>query len=155
MNLIALSLIGLTVVSAPPKKGGKPKAAPVEAPDAGPPEPPPKREIPAGYPNIDALPFTPASIQSVVAHHLPQVQTCYEQSLATKEKAVGGSLMTSFVIMPNGNVKKAAVVKKGTTVKDPKLNECVVGVLNAMMFPVPPDGADHPIEYPINLKAIE
>ena len=46
------------------------------------------------------------------------------------------------------------MVKKGTTLKDPELHDCVVTVLSSMIFPKPPDGKDHPIEYPFNLKAV-
>ena len=106
-------------------------------------------------PDIEKLPFTPLSIQTVVTFYAPQIQSCYEETLAVKDKAVEGKLMTSFMITPEGLVKKPQVVKKGTTVKDPRLHDCVISVLGTMAFPKPPDGKDHPIEYPFNLKAIE
>jgi hypothetical protein len=52
-------------------------------------------------------------------------------------------------------VKDAKVLKKGTTLKDKGLHDCVVSVLMSMSFPKPPDGKDQPIEYPFNLKAVE
>ncbi len=106
-------------------------------------------------PDIEKLPFTPLSIQTVVAFYAPQIQGCYEETLAVKNKAVEGKLMTAFLITPDGLVSKPQVMKKGTTLKDPKLHECVVSVLGTMAFPKPPDGKKHPIEYPFNLKAIE
>ena len=120
--------------------------------DGGAPTPPPR---PEGYPDIDKLPFTPLSIQNVVTFFAPKIQGCYEETLAGKQKAVEGKLLTSFTITPAGLVKKPLVVKKGTTLKDPKLHECVVAVIGTMQFPKPPDGKDHPIEYPFNLKAVE
>jgi hypothetical protein len=106
-------------------------------------------------PDLEKLPFTPLSIQTVVTFYAPQIQGCYEETLAVKDKAVEGKLLTSFMITPEGLVKKPQVIKKGTTIKDPRLNDCVVAVLGTMAFPKPPDGKDHPIEYPFNLKAIE
>jgi hypothetical protein len=106
-------------------------------------------------PNVDKLPFTPDSIKIVVAFFQPQIQSCYEETLAVKDKAVEGKLMTAFVITPEGTVKKPSVVKKGTTLKDSRLHDCVTAVLSAMSFPKPPDAKDHPIEYPFNLKAIQ
>ncbi len=106
-------------------------------------------------PDLEKLPFTPLSIQTVVTFYAPQIQGCYEEILAAKTKTVEGKLMTSFIITPEGLVKKPRVVKKGTTLKAPKLHECVVAVLGTMAFPKPPDGKDHPIEYPFNLKAIQ
>jgi hypothetical protein len=105
--------------------------------------------------DVSRLPFTPDSIQQVIAHHKGQIQDCYEDTMAAKSKKVEGKLMTSFTITADGFVKSAKVLKKGTTLKDKGLHDCVVAVLTAMNFPKPPDGKDHPIEYPFNLKAIE
>jgi len=52
-------------------------------------------------------------------------------------------------------VRNAKVVKQGTTLKNERLNECVVSVLSGMNFPSTPDGREYPIEYPFNLKAIK
>ncbi|MGQ0505242.1 MAG: AgmX/PglI C-terminal domain-containing protein, partial [Myxococcaceae bacterium] len=78
---------------------------------------------------------------------------CYNETLAGRRNVVEGKLMTSFVITAEGLVKKPKVEKKGTSVKDGKLNECVVAVLAAMQFPKPPDSREHPVAYPFNLKA--
>ncbi|MFP2958093.1 AgmX/PglI C-terminal domain-containing protein [Myxococcus sp. 1LA] len=83
------------------------------------------------------------------------MQECYEDHMAEKDTTVQGRLMTTFTIDANGLVKNARVVKKASTLKDPNLHDCVQAVLSSMTFPKPPDGADHPIEYPFNLKAIE
>ncbi len=108
---------------------------------------------PAG-PDVSKMPFTPESIKKVMAFYQPQIQGCYEETLAAKKKAVEGSLMTSFVITGEGVVKNAKVLKKGSSLKDGQLHGCVVAVLSSISFPKPPDGADHPIEFPFNLKAI-
>jgi hypothetical protein len=52
-------------------------------------------------------------------------------------------------------VKGAKILKKGTTLNDPKLNECVVAVLLTMEFPKPPKNQDQPIDFPFKLKAIK
>ncbi len=46
------------------------------------------------------------------------------------------------------------MVKKGTTLKDPSCTAAWSTVLSTMIFPKPPDGKDHPVEYPFNLKAV-
>ena len=111
----------------------------------------------AAEPELDVsrLPFTPDSVQQVILHHKARIQECYEDTMSTKSKKVEGKLMTSFVITDQGLVKDAKVLKKGTTLKDKDLHDCVVAVLTSMSFPKPPDRKDHPIEYPFNLKAIE
>jgi hypothetical protein len=105
--------------------------------------------------DVSRMPFTPDSIQQVIQHHKKQIQGCYEDHLAAKNKKVEGKLMTSFTITPDGLVKNAKVVKKGTTLKDAGLHDCVVAVLTSLTFPKPPDERDHPIDYPFNLKAVE
>jgi hypothetical protein len=162
MTLIAIA-VALTVAAAPPPAKTKPasndtmkgllKDAVVTTPAANPDGGTEAAARPG--PDVDKMPFTPLSIQNVVAFYAPQIQGCYEETLAAKDKAVEGKLMTSFIIMPDGMVKKPQVLKKGTTLKDPRLHDCVLAVLGTMAFPKPTDNKDHPIEYPFNLKAIQ
>ncbi|GMT99238.1 hypothetical protein KH5H1_33570 [Corallococcus caeni] len=105
--------------------------------------------------DVSRLPFTPDSIRQVMAHHMPRIQECYEDHMVEKDKKVEGLLRTTFTITAEGTVRSAKIDKHGSTLKDAGLNDCVVAVLSSMDFPKPPDGRDHPIEYPFNLKAIE
>jgi hypothetical protein len=105
-------------------------------------------------PDVTKLPFNQDSIRKVVQAHQPGIQECYEQILAGKADVVEGKLRTSWTITAEGLVKSARVIPKGSSIHDEKLNDCVVSVLTAMNFPKPPDGREHPIEYPFNLKAI-
>ncbi len=116
---------------------------------------PAKKPAKSEAPDVARLPFTPDSIRQVVLYNQPRIQECYEDHMAEKDRKVEGRLLTAFTIDANGLVKGAKVVKKSSTLKDPALHDCVVAVLTSMTFPKPPDGADHPIEYPFNLKAIE
>ncbi len=102
----------------------------------------------------EKLPFTPDTIREVVRAKQPEIERCWEQTLAGQEKPVEGKLQTHFVITPAGTVRQAKVVKKGTTLKNDALHRCVETVLSTMVFPTPPDGKDHPVEYPFNLKAV-
>jgi hypothetical protein len=110
---------------------------------------PPERE----GPDVERLPFSQATVKQVIDFTLPKIQACYNEMLAEQTKAKEGMLKTSWEITAEGLVSKAKVERKGTTLKDPRLHECVVTVLSAMTFPKPPDGKNHPIEYPFNLKA--
>lgn len=103
---------------------------------------------------LDVMPFTGETVKKVVAHNREKIQACYEEMLAGKDKPVEGRVMTSFVVTPEGLVKKARVLSKGTTLKDPKLHACVVDALGTFTFPKPSDRRDHPVEYPFNLKAV-
>ncbi len=102
----------------------------------------------------EKLPFTPDTIREVVRAKQPEIEHCWEQTLAGTEKPVDGKLQTHFVISPEGTVRQPKVMKKGTTLKNEALHRCVETVLSTMVFPRPPDGKDHPVEYPFNLKAV-
>jgi hypothetical protein len=109
----------------------------------------------ATRPDVSKMPFTPDSIKTIVKNYQPEIQGCYEETLAGTTKAVEGTLKTSFVISPEGFVTAAKIDRKGSSLKDAKLHQCVVAVLSSMSFPKPPDGLDHPIEFPFNLKAMQ
>jgi len=104
-------------------------------------------------PDVENMTFSQGSVKQVIDYHLPKIQACYNEMLAGMDKAKEGMLKTSWQITAEGLVSKAKVERKGTTLKDPRLHECVVTVLSAMTFPKPADGKVHPIEYPFNLKA--
>jgi hypothetical protein len=94
-------------------------------------------------------------VKKVMEGAQPRIQQCYGEVLAKMRRPVPGKVRTSFVVTPDGYVKDAKLVKKGTTVKDARFNECVVAVLSTLTFPKPKDGKDHPQEFPFNLKAIK
>jgi hypothetical protein len=148
---IAPLFLALLLVAA--TDGGAPLVAPVTP---GPGSRPAAEPNPAAKPpDVSQLPFTPDSISQVVRAHQPEFQECYETMLAARKEKLQGRLMTHFIITGAGTVKKAQVVKTGTTLKDKDLNICVVGVLGKLTFPKPPDAKDHPVEYPLNLTAVE
>ncbi len=103
--------------------------------------------------DVSKMRFGPDSVKQIVLSYLPQIQSCHEETMAGTKKVVEGKLNTHFVISPDGIVKGARIEKKGTTLKDPRLHDCVVAVLSTMTFPKPSDGKDQPIDFPFNLKA--
>ena len=126
------------------------------APDAGIISLPPGvgTATPARGTGPEKLPFTPDTLRETVKAKQPEIERCWEQTLAGTDKPVDGKIQTHFIITPEGTVRQPKVVKKGTTLKDPALHRCVETVLSTMVFPKPPDGKDHPVEYPFNLKAV-
>jgi len=129
-------------------------AASPAAPDAGTAPTAVVPATPAKGSDPSKLPFTPDTLRDVVRAKQPEIERCWEQTLASTDKPMEGKLQTHFVITPDGTVKQPKVVKKGTTLKNEALNRCVETVLSTMVFPKPPDGKDHPVEYPFNLKAV-
>ena len=129
-------------------------------------DPPPKNDTmknllkdvatdkPSDGPDVSKMPFTQDSIKQVVLAYQPKIQGCYEDHISNKKKAPEGTLKTAWTITADGLVSGAKINKKGSTLKDPALHDCVVAVLSTMAFPKPPDSKDHPIEFPFNLKAV-
>jgi hypothetical protein len=116
---------------------------------------PPVVSVPRTTPAPESMPFNQDTIRTLVRTKQPEIERCWEQYLAGQDvKAVEGKIQTKFVITPVGSVRNATVVKKGTTVKSTELHRCVTTVLSTLTFPKPPDGKDHPVEYPFNLKAV-
>jgi hypothetical protein len=116
---------------------------------------PPVVSVPRTTPAPETMPFNQDTIRTLVRTKQPEIERCWEQYLAGQDvKAADGKIQTKFVITPVGSVRNATVVKKGTTVKSPELHRCVTTVLSTLTFPKPPDGKDHPVEYPFNLKAV-
>ncbi|ATB33719.1 AgmX/PglI C-terminal domain-containing protein [Melittangium boletus] len=107
-------------------------------------------------PDVTRMPFTPDSIREVMRYYSRDIQECYEEVLAGKgSKVEEGRILTTFTISPDGFVRDAKVAQAGTTLKNERLNQCVVNVLISINFPPPPDKRAYPIEYPFNLKAIK
>jgi hypothetical protein len=102
--------------------------------------------------DVANLPFTPDTVREIVQAGQPRIQACYEEHLALNRRSPQGTLKTSWVITPAGRVKSARVTGKTSTLRDRQLRDCVVAALSAMVFPRPPDGKDHPVEFPFNLK---
>ena len=137
-------LVVLTATPATPAEPGNPDAGTTAVGPA----------TPARGTAPEKLPFTPDTLRETVKAKQPEIERCWEQTLAGTDKPVDGKIQTHFIITPEGTVRQPKVVKKGTTLKDPALHRCVETVLSTMVFPKPPDGKDHPVEYPFNLKAV-
>ena len=137
-------LVVLTAAPATPAEPGAPDAGTAAVVPA----------TPARGSAPEKLPFTPDTLRETVKAKQPEIERCWEQTLAGTDKPVDGKIQTHFIITPEGTVRQPKVVKKGTTLKDPALHRCVETVLSTMVFPKPPDGKDHPVEYPFKLKAV-
>ena len=137
-------LVVLTAAPATPAEPGAPDAGTAAVVPA----------TPARGSAPEKLPFTPDTLRETVKAKQPEIERCWEQTLAGTDKPVDGKIQTHFIITPEGTVRQPKVVKKGTTLKDPALHRCVETVLSTMVVPKPPDGKDHPVEYPFNLKAV-
>ncbi|GEM_PF-1162136 len=101
--------------------------------------------------DVEHMLFDAKSIQDVIKHHMPQIQSCYEKVLATSGERIEGTVTAGFIIDVTGTVTDARVLKKKSTVKDERVIDCVLLRLRRLVFPKPPDNRRYPIEFPFNL----
>jgi hypothetical protein len=106
----------------------------------------PKREL-----DVSRMLFDAESIRQVVSFHMPEIQECYEGVLSETGKRIEGKVVVSAVIDPEGRVTSAKALPKKSTMREPKVVDCVLA-MRGWAFPKPGDNRDHPIEYPFVLS---
>ena len=90
-----------------------------------------------------------AIIRRYIRRSMPAISYCYERELAAKP-ALAGELKTSFVITAIGAVQDA----KATGV-DPKVADCVRGVLASIEFPKSKNSGIVKVQYPFKFRPPE
>ncbi len=123
-----------------------------ESPDGG--APVDAGSVPKG-PDVTRMRFDKDDIRRVVAYHTREVQDCYERVIADTEKKFEGRVVVDFIVDPTGHVKEAKVHKKGTTLKEDRVHECIITSVYDWVFPKPDDGREHPMTFPFDLKYVK
>ncbi len=145
-RLLLLSMLSISA----PALAQAPAKTPAPAPKPG----APAKAEPEGL-DVSKLPFDRMAIQQVVQHHMPAIQSCYEEVLADTGQALNGRVMVGFIVDPEGFVSEARALPKKSTMKDARVIDCVVSNVRRWRFPKPGDNRDHPIEYPFDLKVVK
>jgi pSer/pThr/pTyr-binding forkhead associated (FHA) protein len=83
-----------------------------------------------------------AIIRRYIKRNQQKIQYCYEKELLAKPQ-LSGTVMTNFLITPNGNVSSSS----GTGV-DPNVANCVADVIRNIEFPKPKGGGNVQVNYP-------
>jgi hypothetical protein len=83
-----------------------------------------------------------AIIRRYIKRNQQKIQYCYEKELLAKPN-LSGTVMTNFLITPNGNVSSS----NGSGV-DPNVASCVAGVIKNIEFPKPKGGGNVQVNYP-------
>ncbi|HSK05859.1 MAG TPA: AgmX/PglI C-terminal domain-containing protein, partial [Kofleriaceae bacterium] len=81
-------------------------------------------------------------IRRYIKRNQQKIQYCYEKELLAKPN-LSGTVMTNFLITPNGNVSTAS----GSGV-DPNVASCVAAVIKNIEFPKPKGGGNVQVNYP-------
>jgi TonB family protein len=146
--LIAATLLAVTLGSfALPIRSHAQEAAPQAAGVTG------EAGAPASTP-VERMPFGPQAIRQIIQERTPEVQACYERVLADTRARLQGRVVVRFIIGLDGQVSSAKVLRRGTTLNDARVHDCVLAV-RGWQFPRPSDDREHPVEYPFDLKVVK
>lgn len=88
-------------------------------------------------------------IQAAVMAKRDQARSCYD----TAQKAnptLEGDIAIQWVIDPQGVVTDPKVDTAKTTLQDPKLGDCIIGVIKSLKFPASGKGMETRANYPFN-----
>lgn len=89
------------------------------------------------------------SIAALVRAHRKEARSCYEEGRKQVEN-LKGDLVVHFVLKPSGEVKLAELNKERSTITEPSVVKCVVGVITKIQFPKSSKGLETTVNYPFN-----
>lgn len=96
--------------------------------------------------------LTKDEVGKIIHSHLSEVRYCYESSML-RNADIEGKLVLDFSIGPNGIVQSAAV--RESSLKDPRLDDCILRRLTKWAFPQPKGGVTVAVSYPFIFKALQ
>ncbi|TNE49380.1 MAG: energy transducer TonB [Deltaproteobacteria bacterium] len=85
-------------------------------------------------------------IRSVIRANQRKFRYCYEKELL-KKSSLKGRVVVSFQIQPNGTTGKVGL--RSSSLKDSKVESCILRVFRRMRFPAPPGGGVVRVNYPL------
>ncbi len=152
-EIAAVLEAGQGLVMARKREGGKPTIV-IAAPRAG--------QLPLvedAFAQLSELPYEavkvplstkllPGEIQARVRASWGSIRTCYEE-LLSRDATAEGKVMMNFVIGRDGKVETASIGEE-TTLKDAKLEECIVSFARKLEFPATSEPTT--VHYPIAMS---
>ncbi len=90
-----------------------------------------------------------ADIKRVIHSRYTMIKYCYERYLK-RNPTLAGTVTLNFKVDPSGKVVQARV--KQSTIQDPAVGQCIVGVARRWRFPETTSGSGATISYPFIFK---
>ncbi len=87
----------------------------------------------------------------IIHSKISEIRYCYESSIL-RNPDVEGKLVVDFVIASTGSIKTASV--KESSLRDPRLDECILKRLTRWAFPSPKSGVEVAVTYPFIFKSL-
>jgi TonB family protein len=82
-------------------------------------------------------PLNPETIKDVIHEHHAELRTCALKR-APAAQATAGKIIVGFTILPTGKV--AEVATQSSTLQEPELEACLLGLVRTWTFPKPKKG---------------
>lgn len=92
---------------------------------------------------------TVKDIQAIVVARRDDARACYDQGLAA-HPGIEGDLDVKWVIDPQGNVTNAEVDTTKSSILEPAVGKCVIGVIQKIKFAASAKGYETRAHYPFN-----
>ena len=89
--------------------------------------------------------LTHEQIMKVVRTRARAIQACYSRELQ-RNKGLGGKVIVNWKIDTAGKVSRTRV--RSTTMKNGRVEDCVVRQVNSMKFPTPKGGGSATVNFP-------
>jgi TonB family protein len=87
-------------------------------------------------------------IDEYIKRHMPQIRACYERQLNSAKGGLSGRIATHFEISGSGRVATASV--SSSSMGNPGVENCLLGVLRHIVFPEPVGGGTVAVDYPFS-----
>lgn len=88
-------------------------------------------------------------IRQLVMEHRKAARQCYDDA-RKDDKDLKGDVVIHFVLNPEGKVKSAELNRDRSTLKSPKVVDCVIGVIKSIPFPKSSRAMETTTNYPFN-----
>jgi hypothetical protein len=88
-------------------------------------------------------------IRKLVMDHRKAARQCYDDARKA-DKDLKGDVVIHFVLDPDGKVKSADLNQERSTLKAPKVADCVIGVIKSIPFPKSSRAMETTTNYPFN-----
>ncbi len=75
-------------------------------------------------------------LRKVLQAHAGEIQRCYEQELA-QDRQLEGKVTLRWTVQPDGSVAGATVDEPGTTLRSPRVQQCMLSRVASWKFPRP------------------
>ena len=92
------------------------------------------------------------AIDAAIRAHQDEFRLCYEREINAEHPNLGGRVGTSFVIGATGRVNEAGI--ESTSLKNPNVERCILGVLKRIDFPTPRGGGVVQVTYPFKFSPV-